>query len=133
MPRTHFFTVAFIIWIMFITFSSLYSFSSVGAPSFDIPHLDKVVHFVFYFIACILGVFFIRERTLGELSLMKALMFMFFATALFGTLIEGIQHIYTPNRVGDVYDGLANSAGSFFGALVAKLFFSGKRQLNWKH
>ncbi len=118
---------------MFVTFSSLYSFSSVGAPSLDIPHLDKAVHFVFYFAACLLGVFFIRERTNGKLSLRKALLSMFFATVFFGILIEGIQHTYTTNRVGDVYDGLANSTGSFVGALTAKLFFSGKRQLNWKH
>ncbi|VAW12014.1 hypothetical protein MNBD_BACTEROID03-2189 [hydrothermal vent metagenome] len=117
----------------FGTFSSLYSFSGVDAQSFSIPHFDKAVHFMFYFVACILGVFFLRERSNGKMNLMKTLIAMVFATVVFGILIEVIQYEYTAQRMGDVYDALANSIGSICGALTVKLFFLRKRQLKWKY
>ncbi len=119
--------------MVFVTFSSLYSFSGIGTPSFNIPHFDKAVHFMFYFVACVLGVFFLRERSKGKINLVKTLIAMVFATVVFGILIEVIQHNYTVQRMGDVYDALANSTGSICGALAAKLFFSRKRQLKWKY
>ncbi len=119
--------------MVFVTFSSLYSFSGVDTPSFNIPHLDKAVHFMFYFVACILGIFFLRERSNGKINLTKTLVTMVFATVVFGILIEVVQHNYMVKRMGDVYDALANSTGSICGALAVKLFFSRKRQLKWKY
>ncbi len=117
---------------MFVTFSSLYSFQGVATPSFKIPHVDKAVHFVFYFVACILGVFFLCERTKGDMKLKKAIVVMVVATIVFGIIIEVIQYACTANRQGDFMDGLANSMGSFCGAILVKWYFSGKRQLKWK-
>jgi VanZ family protein len=88
---------------------------------------------MFYFVACILGILFLRERSNGKINLVKTVITMVFATVVFGILIEVIQHEYTVQRIGDVYDALANSTGSICGALAVKFFFSRKRQLKWKH
>ena len=119
--------------MVFITFSSLYSFEGVHVSRFNIPHTDKIVHFTFYFVACVLGVFFLRERTEGKMPLRKALLVMVLATIGFGILMEILQYSLTTERMGDILDGLANTIGSFSGAMASKFFFSGKRRLKWRH
>jgi len=119
--------------MVFVTFSSLNSFEGVRTPRFDIPHIDKVVHFTFYFVACILGILFLRERFRGEMGIKKALIIIALSTIAFGILIEILQHNFTVSRMGDVFDGLANTLGSLCGAIALKGYFSGKRQLKWKY
>lgn len=117
---------------MFVTFSSLYSFEGVHVSRFNIPHTDKIVHFTFYFVACILGVLFLRERTASKIQLRKALLIMALATIGFGMLMELLQYSLTAKRTGDILDGLANTVGSLCGAMALKSFFSGKRRLKWE-
>ena len=119
--------------MVFVTFSSLYSFNHVETPSFQIPHLDKAVHFTFYFVACILGVLFLRERSKSTMSIQKALISMVVLMVVFGAIIEVIQHVFTENRMGDFIDGIANTVGSLCGAFAVKSFFSAKRGLKWKY
>lgn len=118
--------------MVFVTFSSLYSFEGVHVSRFNIPHTDKIVHFTFYFVACILGVLFLRERSAGKMQLRKALLIMIVVTIGFGVLMEVLQYSLTAKRTGDILDGIANTTGSFCGAMVMKLYFSGKRRLKWK-
>ncbi|MFS4493345.1 VanZ family protein [Maribacter sp. 2308TA10-17] len=132
MLKKPFFTIAFISWMMFVTFSSLFSFSGIDTPGLEIPHLDKVVHFTFYFVACVLGVLFLRERTSGKITLKKALIIMLLVTIAFGILMEVLQYTLTTERTGDILDGLANTAGSFCGAVAMKFYFSRERSLKWK-
>ena len=131
MVKKYIFTIAFISWMMFVTFSSLYSFSGVHVSRFNIPHTDKLIHFTFYFVACILGVLFLRERSKSKMPLVKALLIMIIVTISFGILMELLQYTLTTNRTADILDGLANSCGSFGGAIAIKYFFSGKRRLKW--
>jgi len=121
--------------MVLITFSSLFSFSGFNNSerSINIPHFAKVVHFVFYFVACILGVFFIRERTKGKMKLQKALLIMCIATIIFGIVIEVLQYAITVDRMADLFDALANSLGSLCGAVLMKGLFSDKTELKWKH
>ena len=134
MLKKNFFTMAFIGWMVFVTFCSLFSFSGFDTESYiDIPHLDKAVHFIFYFVSCVLGVFLIRERTKGEMSLIKALVIMYVATVFFGIIIEVLQYAITVERMADLFDGLANSLGALCGALSMKFLFLEKRQLKWKY
>lgn len=118
---------------MFVTFSSLHSFEGVSTTRFDIPHLDKAVHFTFYFVACILGVLFLRERSNAAIALKKSIWIMMIATVAFGILMEILQYSFTVNRMGDYLDAMANTLGSFGGAIASKVYFSGKRQLKWKY
>lgn len=119
--------------MMFVTFSSLHSFEGAHTPRFNIPHLDKLVHFTFYFVACVLGIFFLRERSQSALSLRTSLLIMLFSTIAFGILMEVMQHTLTDNRMGDYLDGIANTLGSLCGVIALKMFFYGKRQLKWKY
>lgn len=127
-----FFTISFIGWMVFVTFSSLYSFKGLKPPSFSIPHADKIVHFTFYFVAGILGVFFLRELTKGNMRFGKALLLMAFSMIGFGVIIEVIQEVFTLNRMGDVLDVFANSAGAICGVGAVKYLFSKRRTLKWK-
>lgn len=127
------YTIAFISWMMFVTWSSLFSFSDDSLPSFNIPHLDKLVHFTFYFVAVMLGVLFFRERTKGEMMLRKTLVINFFSMVVFGIVIEVIQHVFALSRMGDIFDALSNSIGALCGAWTIKFLFSRERWLNWKY
>ncbi|MFK5972154.1 MAG: VanZ family protein [Flavobacteriaceae bacterium] len=132
MLKTNKYAIAFICWMLFVTWASLFSFSDVDLPSFKIPHLDKVVHFTFYFVAFVLGVFFFRERTKGEIQLRKALGSILFGVIVFGIIIEVIQQRFTLSRAGDIFDAISNSIGALVGAWVMRFLFSKKRGLKWK-
>lgn len=120
--------------MVFVTFFSLFSFSDFDTANYiAIPHFDKVVHFIFYFVSCVLGVLFIRERTKGEMKLVKVLVITCVATILFGTIVEFLQYAITVERIADIFDCLANSLGSLCGVLSMKFLFLEKRQLKWKY
>jgi VanZ family protein len=130
--KKYFFTIAFISWMVFITFSSLFSLDGVEVSKFNIPHLDKVAHFTFYFVACVLGVFLLRERTESKMNYKKAVLIMLAFTIAYGILMEVLQFSMTTQRSGDILDAIANTIGSFLGALATKLLFSAKSRLKWK-
>ena len=119
--------------MMFVTFSSLFSFGEVKPPKIDIPHLDKAIHFTFYFVACITGVFFLRERYKGSMNFRKALLVMVVFTVVYGIIIEVLQYTMTENREGDFLDAMANALGGFCGAIATKWYFSTQRGLKWKY
>ena len=125
--------MAFISWMVFITLLSLFSFSEGDLPDFELPFMDKLAHFTFYFMAAVLGALSIRERTQGESGLKKSILTIVIAVVLYGIVIEVIQSELTVDREGDVFDVLANTLGALLGALTIKLVFSGKRQLKWKN
>lgn len=118
--------------MVFVTFSSLYSFKRMKPRTHLIPHGDKLVHFTFYFVAVILGVFFLRELTKGKMKYLKAMIVMCCSMVFFGVIIEVIQHIFTSNRSGDIYDALANSVGAICGIAVVNCLFSKRRTLKWE-
>ncbi len=132
MLKQNIFPIAYIGWMVFVTWSSLFSFSGDDLPVFQIPHLDKLVHFTFYFVAVILGTMAIRGKKAEKISLGKSLLVMVVAMIFFGILIEVIQGVYTLDRMGDKYDALANSIGAVSGALVLKFVFSDSCRLKWK-
>lgn len=126
------FTIGFICWIVIITVLSLSSFEDIDTAGISIPHLDKLVHFFFYFIAAILGVLLIKEQTKGRLNLSRSIIFATLIVIIYGIVIEVIQDTFTQSRSGELYDVLANSLGAFLGAGLIFKLFSGKTQLKWK-
>ena len=50
----------------------------------------------------------------------------------FGVIIELIQHTLTLNRMGDIFDAVANSIGALCGVGVAKHILSKGRRLKWR-
>jgi VanZ family protein len=125
------FTVGFVLWMAMITFVCLSSFPEDQAPGLEIPHLDKGVHFFLYLVASLLGAGFLREQFAGRLSLNSALLRIMVFLITYGIIIEVIQMAFTTSRSGEVYDVLANCIGAMTAMIILKLFYSGKRHLNW--
>ncbi len=118
--------------MVLITLLSLFSFPADDGPDIKIPHFDKLVHFIFYFVAAFLGSLFLRERTKGLIPLGKSILIVVLAVSLYGIIIEVLQDVYTTERSMELYDALANSLGALIGGGVIKFLFSGKRQLKWQ-
>lgn len=125
MLKPFFFRILFISWLVFITFSSLFSFTgSIRAPRLNIPHVDKLVHFVFYFVLVALAVKASMEMWRARLKFKKALWYSLFFAVAYGILIELLQYGFTENRHGDFFDVLANSLGALLGMYVVKHLIS---------
>ncbi len=132
MLKNYRYTLVFLAWITFVTYASLSSFDQDNAPTFNLPQLDKAVHFTFYFVAAFLAAFLLRERTLGKVGLRKALVFSVVFSVGFGIIIEVLQYTLTVDRQGDVLDAMANTIGALLGAFAIKLLFSGRTRLKWE-
>ncbi|WP_149276735.1 VanZ family protein [Pareuzebyella sediminis] len=127
------FTIAFLGWMVFITFSCLYSFNEAGVSTLVIPHADKLVHFTFYLVATVLAILFVREMTNGHFPLVKTLWITLIGAIIYGIIIEVLQYALPVDRDADVFDALANSAGAIMGSILAKSIFSNKRGLKWSN
>ncbi len=130
MRKKHLYAFAFIGWMMFITFFSLYSFEGGGLSMFNIPYGDKVVHFTFYFVAAVLGSLFFVKTKEEKSILIKYLKILALSLIFFGMVIEVIQEEMTVNRSGEVFDALANSIGVIFGIIA--IFTQFQRQSRLK-
>lgn len=110
--------------MMCVTFLSLFSFKEVTTGGIDIPHLDKLVHFTFYFVFTVLGsLSYIEHKTI--LVDFKKVALLFFVIAIgYGTIIEVLQYVVTTTRNGDFFDFLANSFGAFCGFIAVKTYYS---------
>lgn len=133
MLRKNFFKIAFVLWMALVTVLCLISFSNEEFQEIEFTHLDKVVHFTFYFVASILGALALREITHGTISFKKATTIIFVSVALYGIVIEVLQYSFTTDRSGDVYDAITNAIGALGGLYFLKFVFSRKSQLKWKN
>lgn len=120
-------------WLVFITFSSLFSFNGmVNAKHFIIPHMDKVVHMVFYFVLAFLGVLVSTRAYKEKGQLGKAPVYSFLFAFFYGMLMEFLQLNFTNDRHGDAWDVLANTAGALLGVLVVSTMLKKPRILKRK-
>ncbi len=133
MLKNWLYTIAFTSWMSLVAYSCLTSFSGEDIPSFNLPHIDKVVHFGFYFVGAILGTMALRELSKSKIPLKKVLLIILVMVIVFGMIIEVLQQEYTLDREGDMFDVLANSLGAVCGSLCMKSLFSGKTRLKWEN
>lgn len=84
-----------------------------------IPHKDKVVHFVFYFVFTLLLNLGFREKY-GMVK--KAGVLAFIAALAYGLLVELFQGLITADRSPELLDVLANTAGSATSIIALWLF-----------
>lgn len=123
MPKISFYSIAFVSWLVFITFSSLFSFSGmVRTPRFNIPHADKVVHFIFYFVLVFLGVLAAKQWIKIKSNTNTVLLYTFIFAFFYGILMEFFQYYFTENREGDILDVLANTLGAMVGVTAVRLY-----------
>ncbi|MCM4162698.1 hypothetical protein DHC50_03745 [Arenibacter sp. A80] len=121
----------FISWAVFITTLSLFSFEEESIPCIDVPHLDKLVHFSFYFVFTVLGCLSFREIDRRKEPFKKIGVKLFSLAIVYGIIIEVLQGEATIDRDPDLLDVLANSLGALFGSFTVKFIFSGKTPLKW--
>lgn len=107
-----------ILWAIFIL-----ALSTIPGPSLPqqklLPHLDKIVHFIFYLILVILSFNGWKENKNGFIIISLVLSY--------GVGIELIQHFFIEKRFFDIYDLVANTAGVLVGL---KLNFSLLKKTN---
>ena len=129
--KKYLFTILFISWAVFITTLSLFSFEEGSMPSIDVPHMDKLVHFSFYFGFTVLGCLSFREIDRRNTPLKKVIVKLILPAVIYGIIIEILQGVATIDRDPDLLDVLANSLGTLFGSFTVKYIFSGKTPLKW--
>ncbi|MGF1723880.1 VanZ family protein [Photobacterium nomapromontoriensis] len=78
--------------------------------SYGILFLDKMAHTLAYAIFAVQGFIQLKNR--------RRYMMLCIAIALYGMLLELIQHVFIPQRMGAIDDALANIIGVFIGYTV---------------
>lgn len=117
--------------MVFVTFSSLFSFEGMQMGSFAhrIPHLDKMVHFIFYLVMVVTGFFGLKDYFAHRYRLSKILLAIVIFSIIYGMIIEVLQYTVTLNRQGDFLDALANSLGAFVGMFLTRSLIYKDRSL----
>jgi hypothetical protein len=102
--------------IIFLSFSGPATFNKLSIPL--IPHLDKIVHSIMYFIFMLSLVF--ENRLL--LTSTKRYFILGTIPVIFGAMIEILQPLLTKSRTGDFFDGCFNTIGVVL-AILAWIIF----------
>ncbi|MGC6468603.1 MAG: VanZ family protein [Chitinophagales bacterium] len=102
------------LWIVVLTYLSLKP-SSTSLPLF--PHADKVVHFVFYGVLCLLSFSAYGKKTKG-----RQLVYLALACFFYGIFLEIMQRFATKSRFFEGLDIVANGIGVFSASIVYSMF-----------
>ncbi|WP_306013690.1 MULTISPECIES: VanZ family protein [unclassified Allomuricauda] len=134
MRKTIGYTLLFISWVVVITMLSLFSFPAMDLDpgSFNVPYADKITHFIFYLVFAFVGCMSVRERTMGNLGLVKTIRIVLVLAIIYGILIEILQYTLTTDRMAELGDVFANTLGAFAGIGLIRWVFSKKNPLKWK-
>ena len=81
----------------------------------NIPHIDKIVHFIIF---AILGGLMIRGFLLRGSTRTKGVIVSLICGLLYGVMTEYLQHCCLDDRHGNFADVLANSFGTVFGIFL---------------
>ena len=118
-----------ITWTVLITYLSLATIDSSIGSTIKIPHKDKIVHFIFYFMFVFLWTNYFNsspyKSKVGIVILLIAI--------VYGILMEIFQGLLTIDRSPDQYDVIANSSGAIVGWFVAKKYLQNKNQYKISH
>lgn len=105
-----------ILWALFILFLCLIPGDDINKYNrIDVPYLDKLIHFILYWILGILLVSTIRRSLLFQKKPFAAYTIVIILAVLYGGLIEILQSYSIFSREPDVYDFIANGVGVIFG------------------
>lgn len=113
-------TLLAILWNVLILFFCLVNLSDINSvQKVAFPHIDKVVHFVFYTTASFLWLWALKKSTLQK-QLVFVLVFLSLST--FGLLIEFLQDILPTKRAFEWLDVACNIAGVFAGTIAYLIY-----------
>ena len=102
------------LWMALIYYSS--SICGEDIPKIDIPNIDKLFHFIEYFI---LGAILVRAfaNSSDKAGFKLILLLSIMIASTYGILDEFHQR-FVPGRTLEIFDVLSDIIGSFFGALL---------------
>ncbi len=83
----------------------------------DIPHLDKFVHFIFYFVFTLLLISENNKQRLFRKVTVDAILIAATISLSYGAFIEIIQKVLIINRGADIFDMVANTIGFLVAAI----------------
>ena len=99
-------------WTIAITIASLVSLSNM--PRVNVLGKDKTVHFLFYFVLTLTWNFALQKKY-KNWALKYIIVFVVIG---YGIVIEALQEVLTKTRQADLYDVIANSAGTLVALIV---------------
>ncbi|WP_353148924.1 VanZ family protein [Flavobacterium sp.] len=103
-------------WTLLIIYLCLNDVSNL--PTISIKNIDKIIHFVFYFVLVFLWI-----KGMKRTSMYRFLIVVVLAIFL-GIGIEFLQKYCTPKRTFDWYDIVANSLGAISSFFLVKNYFA---------
>ena len=103
-----------VIWTLLIFYLCLNDASDL--PIVSIKNIDKIIHFVFYFVFVFLWI-----KSINPISIYYFLMVVIVAIIL-GISIEFLQENFTQNRAFDWYDIVANALGAITSFILVKSY-----------
>jgi VanZ family protein len=118
-----------ITWTVFITYLSLATINSSLGSTLQIPHKDKIVHFIFYF-----GFVLLWTISFNAIPYKTKIgLFILLIAIVYGIVMEIFQGLLTIDRTPDGNDVIANSSGAVIGWIVAKKYLQNKNQYKIPH
>jgi VanZ family protein len=121
MLKKNFFSLLVAIIILYLSLASSSSFDKV--PLFEIPYLDKLVHFVMYFGLMLVIIYENRKsiKSKRQLMLISAI------PLIYGIVLEILQALMTNTRSGSIFDAIADGAGIFAAVLIGSVYLQRKK------
>jgi len=116
MLKNNIYTITVSLIILYLSMATPQTFVKSGF--FEIPHLDKFIHFSLYFL--LMGTIILEHRR--SLTDTRKLLLVALITVLFGIIVEVMQSEFTRNRKGEILDMIADTGGVSV-ALFLWLFF----------
>lgn len=112
MIKKNIFSIIVALIIMYLSLASSDTFKKV--PTFNIPFLDKIVHFGMYFVLMSVILFENRKilKGIGQFFLIAIIPF------IYGILMEILQATLTVTRSGSFFDVIFNSLGILISILL---------------
>ena len=111
------YTILFLLWLTVITTLSLFAISIEQTEQFWYPDIDKLAHFVFYFVLVVLLSFAINEMD-KKVQIRKNVLIAVIFSVGYSILMEVLQHLMPYNRSAELFDVLANSVGAITAGLL---------------
>lgn len=108
-----------IVWATFILVLCSIPGNQMNKIKFiDIPHLDKFVHFIFYFVFTLLLISENNKQRLHRKVTVDAILIAATISLSYGAVIEIIQKVLVINRGADIWDMVANTVGFLVAAVT---------------
>jgi VanZ family protein len=112
MVKRNIFSILVGLLIMYLSLTGSDTFRKV--PIYNIPHLDKIIHFGMYFTWMTLIAYENRKNIKSSFHLILIATIPF----CYGILMEFLQFYFIASRSGSFYDMLSNSVGIIISILL---------------